>query len=515
MKVRFFVTMGFAFALVFVLSMGSTRFAVDVDDTQRKREERANTPVQDFVKPTSRIQQVQTSPTQLTVVRPSPRAASFVPLSHIEVFRFVERFPNRSIFSDFDYHHPPLSKLLDEVSISTDSPPFARFSKMRYWANVSFPCDVTKSSDADRRVRIYVPWGNATSMSPSNLQCRTPCDFIDDVAFRKSSGSTIDAYVVDTNRALPMEIYNWTVNPMNYVLVAVNIENIEGRRKQLRQGFGIRYLAKPWHTTWWNRFNVTVSYESGADIPLNYFHWAHCRDPGVFLQIERRRRARSWKKEASPVLFMARNCDFVAHKRNGIVRKLSTMLNVDSLGKCMNSRPQEDPNRMWLPRQCSHLPQSERKYAKYCVIASYYFYLSIENSISIDYITEKVYEPLLVGTIPVYLGAPNIEAFLPTTHSAILITDFRSLSSLAKYLRCILRTPSLRKHYEAWSTRPLLPGFQAMIANEAPMCRVCKRVYDIVLGKSQHLKNAPGRPKVFDAIPSDSLGSQTPFKECL
>jgi hypothetical protein len=36
-----------------------------------------------------------------------------------------------------------------------------------------------------------------------------------------------------------------------------------------------------------------------------------------------------------------------------------------------------------------------------------------ENSISADYVTEKLFEAFAGGCVPVYLGAPNIEAFLP------------------------------------------------------------------------------------------------------
>ena len=36
-----------------------------------------------------------------------------------------------------------------------------------------------------------------------------------------------------------------------------------------------------------------------------------------------------------------------------------------------------------------------------------------ENSISADYVTEKLFDAFAGGCVPIYLGAPNIEAFLP------------------------------------------------------------------------------------------------------
>jgi hypothetical protein len=110
------------------------------------------------------------------------------------------------------------------------------------------------------------------------------------------------------------------------------------------------------------------------------------------------------------------------------------------------------------------------------LIAAYPFYLAIENSISLDYVSEKVYEPLLVGTIPIYLGAPNIEDFLPTAHSAILATDFASIKELAAYVLCVLRTPSVYDYYVNWKSRPLLPSFEALHQRFAPLCHACVEI---------------------------------------
>ena len=43
------------------------------------------------------------------------------------------------------------------------------------------------------------------------------------------------------------------------------------------------------------------------------------------------------------------------------------------------------------------------------LVSKYKFAISMENGICKDYITEKFWRPLAVGTVPITLGAPNIK----------------------------------------------------------------------------------------------------------
>lgn len=48
----------------------------------------------------------------------------------------------------------------------------------------------------------------------------------------------------------------------------------------------------------------------------------------------------------------------------------------------------------------------------YKFISRYKFIISYENSICNDYMTEKIWRTLIVGSVPVYFGAPNIKVGL-------------------------------------------------------------------------------------------------------
>ena len=68
--------------------------------------------------------------------------------------------------------------------------------------------------------------------------------------------------------------------------------------------------------------------------------------------------------------------------------------------------------------------------------------MAFENSETDDYITEKFFGTLVSGSVPVYIGAPNVKFFAPDTgpypwqsHSVIWAGDYGfDAQKLAKHL---------------------------------------------------------------------------------
>lgn len=126
------------------------------------------------------------------------------------------------------------------------------------------------------------------------------------------------------------------------------------------------------------------------------------------------------------------------------LRELMQRIEVHSYGRQLNNRRLENDSGI---------------VSKRAAIARYRFTLSFENRRETDYVTEKFFEPLWTGSVPVYLGAPNIRDFAPGENCYIDAADFPDPADLAAHLRTLAEDGDRYEALLAWKRQPYRKAF--------------------------------------------------------
>jgi len=200
----------------------------------------------------------------------------------------------------------------------------------------------------------------------------------------------------------------------------------------------------------YNRFFSTTSFKS--EVPLAYFSF---EEYGDSLQSEP---AVDYDTAIKGAVFMARNCRSL-NNREGLVKSLiDSDFRVDSVSECLKNA--EKP------------PGGDNKKA---IARHYLFYLAFENQCENDYITEKLWETLQAGVVPVYYGAPNVEEHVPP-NSIINANAFETSQDLAQYLIKVANDKALYESYHAWRSKPLPSSFvnKYKFTEVHSTCRTCR-----------------------------------------
>lgn len=77
--------------------------------------------------------------------------------------------------------------------------------------------------------------------------------------------------------------------------------------------------------------------------------------------------------------------------------------------------------------------------SKYQTLSEYDFAIAFENTVMPGHVCEKIFDCFFVGTIPVYLGAPDIEKYVPK-ECFIDMRDFRDYGKLKRFLKSLTKS---------------------------------------------------------------------------
>ncbi|XP_067670504.1 glycoprotein 3-alpha-L-fucosyltransferase A-like isoform X2 [Haliotis asinina] len=163
---------------------------------------------------------------------------------------------------------------------------------------------------------------------------------------------------------------------------------------------------------WNGRFNWTLTYRLDSDIPFPYNRILYTGGT-VNISDVLRRKSRS-------IAWFVSNCG-TSSKREVYVKELQKYIDVDIYGACRQNKSFDCPRERFF--ECLGLLNT-----------TYRFYLSFENSLCKDYITEKFYNTFMTTAIPIVRGGANYTRLLPEG-TFINTASFDSPKSLANYIK--------------------------------------------------------------------------------
>eukprot|EP00933_Yihiella_yeosuensis_P083360 TRINITY_DN97559_c0_g1_i1.p1 TRINITY_DN97559_c0_g1~~TRINITY_DN97559_c0_g1_i1.p1 ORF type:complete len:438 (+),score=67.22 TRINITY_DN97559_c0_g1_i1:57-1316(+) len=238
--------------------------------------------------------------------------------------------------------------------------------------------------------------------------------------------------------------------------------------------------------SFWRKYDMMVTYELTPVqkdlVGFRRHHVTHGYLPSAQELLNDARRTPGYGKRRGDALiaFVSRRCGERHHTQDGrsnrthYVKKLMKLGDsvVGSYGNCVRNRPWPEG----YNRDKSHV----MKQHKFC--------LAIENTDHDDYVTEKLWDCLRAGAVPIYRGASNVEHYLPGgRQSAIFVDDFATPSDLVAHLKRVESNKTLWWSYRQWLKKHEVgeamtqKWLSFMAENEAngAACRVCNKVSEV------------------------------------
>ncbi|XP_017881592.1 alpha-(1,3)-fucosyltransferase C-like [Ceratina calcarata] len=216
-------------------------------------------------------------------------------------------------------------------------------------------------------------------------------------------------------------------------------------------------------------FNLTMTYRLDSDITWNYGIVRDANNERIVApsknpvwnafnnqlgEHEKVEESKNIRRKTKPIVWFVSNC-MAESGREKYVNELAKYMQVDVYGKC---------GRMSCP------------FSKDCFAEvtepNYFFYLSFENSLCNDYVTEKLYNALRYDVVPIVYSGANYSLFAPP-RSYINVLDFDSPRDLAKYLKKLIENPKEYNEFFAWKRY-----YKIDSGTQQAACDLCKLLHE-------------------------------------
>lgn len=176
--------------------------------------------------------------------------------------------------------------------------------------------------------------------------------------------------------------------------------------------------------------------------------------------------AKIFTQKSKKIAWFASNCKSNS-RREELVSKIQQHIPVDIYGKCGTYKCEKNSEK------CNELLRT-----------NYMFYLSFENALCKDYVTEKLYRALDEFIIPIVFNGANTSLYAPP-NSYIDANDFENVDDLIAFLKEIMSDSQKYLEYFWWKKYYFIlydvPIFQY------GFCELCMRLQDNRYLKQSHL----------------------------
>jgi len=305
---------------------------------------------------------------------------------------------------------------------------------------------------------IKIILGNRATPDPFQRYFNfTPCEY--------SNCVVVNPYRLQDSSTYPRASQLAVTNAANIVLAQIHQAFI----KPTDQMLNLRpdqYLAIfSWEATSWNDntfppqldglVNFTITHRDTSDVPSWHFY------KGCRYKRKTKLQATNYAHNKTKVaLAFISHCQSINYDRLKMVEALSKYVPVDVYGACGKPDPCSNGNKSCL----------------YELSKKYYFYLSFENSLCKDYITEKFWERFSepANMVPVAMGGLQIEEYskLAPENSFIHVRNFTSIAELGNHLWYLVTNEAAYNRYHQW--RETWEVTNLKLSMWLPACELCR-----------------------------------------
>ncbi|KAL3621154.1 Alpha-(1,3)-fucosyltransferase 11 [Castilleja foliolosa] len=192
-------------------------------------------------------------------------------------------------------------------------------------------------------------------------------------------------------------------------------------------------------------YNVVMTTSLSSDVPVGYFSWA---EYDIMAPVEP-------KTESSLAAAFISNCGARNFRLQTLIGLENAKVTIDSYGACHRNR--------------------DGNVDKVKTLKKYKFSLAFENSNEEDYVTEKYFQSLVAGNVPVVVGAPNIQDFAPAPGSILHIKEVKDVDNVAKAMKYLADNSSAFNETLRWKYEGPSDSFKALVDMAAvhSSCRLC------------------------------------------